>query len=170
MATDNSAAASAAADEQNLVLTRVLDAPREQVFAAWTEPAQMMRWFEPAENTMSECHIDLRIGGRMLYCMRTPAGQDFWCGGVYTEIMPPEKLAYTEIFADAEGKVISPAEFGMPEGWPTGAQVTLKLEDIGGKTRLTADSGVSVALSKLVGSDQGWSQILDKLAEYVKAA
>jgi uncharacterized protein YndB with AHSA1/START domain len=68
--------------EQGLVITRVLDAPRDLVFKAWTEPERVMRWWGPHGFTTLFCTIDLRPGGVFHHCMRSPEGQDFWSKGI----------------------------------------------------------------------------------------
>ncbi|HUI73255.1 MAG TPA: SRPBCC domain-containing protein, partial [Spirochaetia bacterium] len=74
---------------QNLVITRIFDAPRELVWKAWTDPRFVMQWWGPKGFTSPSCKIDLRVGGRYLFCMRAPDGQEFWSGGEYVEIIAP---------------------------------------------------------------------------------
>jgi uncharacterized protein YndB with AHSA1/START domain len=75
--------------EEGLALTRLFDAPRELVFAAWTDCEHFARWWGPKDFTTPHCSIDLRPGGRMHYCMRAPDGQEFWGLGIYREIVSP---------------------------------------------------------------------------------
>ena len=63
----------AAAGERMLVMTRVFDAPRELVWKAWTDPEMLMKWWGPKGFTCPHCEIDLRVGGKYLYCMRAAA-------------------------------------------------------------------------------------------------
>src|SRR5206468_10783553 len=62
---------------RELVLARMFDAPRERVWKAWTEPAEVKRWWGPKDFTVPSCKIDLRVGGTYLYCMRSPEGRDY---------------------------------------------------------------------------------------------
>jgi len=89
---------------QELVITRTFDAPRELVWQAWTEPDRLMRWWGPKGFTAPVCTVDLRVGGRYLSCMRSPEGQDYWSTGVYQELVAPARLVYTDSFADEQGK------------------------------------------------------------------
>ena len=75
--------------EQELIITRVFDAPRELVFKAWTEPEHFVRWWGPKGYTTPSCTIDLRPGGVMHHCMRSPEGREVWTKGVFREIVVP---------------------------------------------------------------------------------
>ena len=66
---------------EDLVIMRVFDAPRETVWKAWTEPKHFMRWWGPKGFTSPDCEIDLCVGGKYLYCMLSPEGQDYWSTG-----------------------------------------------------------------------------------------
>ena len=81
--------------EQALVLKRVFDAPREAVFRAWTEPAEIVKWWGPDGCTAPVCNVDLRPGGAWRTCILSSDGKEHFVGGVYTEIEPPEKLTFT---------------------------------------------------------------------------
>lgn len=148
-----------------LVISRLFNAPRSRVWRAWTDPEQFKRWFGPEVYTTPVCRIDLRVGGSYLYCMRSPEGQDFWATGKYLEILPEERLVYTDSFADEHGNVVSPAHYGMPGDMPTEMVVTLTLEDEDGKTRmLLQHHGMPPSeMGEMAGL--GWNQSFDKLAE-----
>lgn len=76
-------------------ITRLIDAPREDVFRAWTDPEQLRKWWGPGEFTCSEAEVDLRAGGRYRLAMQPSSGEPFIVGGTYREIEPPAKLVYT---------------------------------------------------------------------------
>lgn len=81
---------------KTLVIERVFDAPVEKVWAAWTEPEQIKNWWGPEGYSAPDIQIDLREGGKYLYCMRGPAGPggpivDAWSGGEFKEIVPLKK-------------------------------------------------------------------------------
>jgi|SRR5215813_1139172 len=69
---------SAESSGRELVIRRIFDAPRELVWKAWTEPERMMQWWGPKNFTSPACKIDFRVGGKYLFCMRSPEGQEFW--------------------------------------------------------------------------------------------
>jgi uncharacterized protein YndB with AHSA1/START domain len=111
--------------DTEIVLTRYFNAPRELVFEAHTKPEHVRRWFGLRGSTLPVCDIDLRVGGAYRFVLREKDGSEMPIKGVYQEITPPERLVYTEIFEQFE-------EFG---GAPL---VTLVLEDVGGRTKLTS--------------------------------
>jgi uncharacterized protein YndB with AHSA1/START domain len=76
-------------------ITRVIDAPREEVFRAWTEPEQIRQWWGPGEFTCPEAEVDLRPGGSYRLAMQPTAGEAFIVGGTYREVEPPVRLVYT---------------------------------------------------------------------------
>lgn len=155
-------------DARELVITRVFDAPRELVWRAWTDPEHLMRWWGPKDFTSPVCKMDFRVGGKYLFCMRSPEGKDFWSTGTYKEIIPLEKIVASDSFADSEGNVIPASQLGMPGEWPLELEITTTFEDLGdGRTRLTVHQvGVPVEMVEM--SDMGWNQSLDKLAESLK--
>lgn len=146
-----------------LVITRVLDAPRERVWEAWTDPEQMKKWWGPKEFTAPSVEIDLREGGKYLNCMRSPDGQEFWSTGVYREIVPMEKLVVTDSFADEQGNVVPGAHYGMPE-FPLETEVTVTFEDQDGKTKLTVRHAGMPVGEHGSQAEAGWNESLDKLA------
>jgi len=151
--------------EQEIVITRVFDAPRELVFKAWTDPGHLMRWFAPNGCTMPFCKIDLRPGGIFHYCMRMPEGRDIWGIGVYREIVAPEMIVYIDSFADAEGNPVPPAHYGISPGHPAETLVTVTFTEHDGKTTLTLRHSIPESVEEREGTQQGWTQMLDRLAE-----
>ena len=92
--------------EREVVITRVFDAPRSLVFKAWTDPEHMARWWGPRGFTNPICELDARVGGAWRIVMRSPAGIEYPCGGVYREIVEPERLVFTNIATDNEGNPV----------------------------------------------------------------
>jgi len=158
----NSATAPA---KKDLVITRVFDAPRERVWKAWTEPERCMRWWGPNGFTCPVCRIDLRLGGAYLNCMRSPEGQDYWSTGVYREIVPPERLVFTDSFADEQGNVVPATHYGMNADYPLEMLVTATFEELDGQTRLTLKHAGLPPGEELDNCRVGWSESFDKLAE-----
>jgi uncharacterized protein YndB with AHSA1/START domain len=171
--TENNASGNIAksTNEQELVITRVFDAPRELVWKAWTDPERVKRWWGPKGFTAPFCKIDLRVGGVFHYCMRSPEGKDYWNTGVYREIVEPERMVCTDSFADEEGNVVPASHYGMSSDFPLEMLVTVTFEEHGeheGKTKFTLrhvgiPSGVDHD-----GAQQGWNESFDKLAEVLK--
>ena len=154
--------------EREMVITHIFDAPRELVFKAWTEPEHLVQWWGPKGFTTPHCKIELRPGGVFHYCMRSPEGRDYWGRGVYREIVAPEKLVYTDTFSDPEGNPVEPAYYdGMDPEWPSESLVTVTYSEQGGKTKVTLHHGVSESLAKRTGAKQGWTEMLERLADYL---
>jgi uncharacterized protein YndB with AHSA1/START domain len=155
---------------QEFVVTRVFEAPRDLVFRAWTEPERLKRWWGPRGYTMPFCEIDLCPGGVMHHCMRSPDGRDIWGKGVFREIVVPERIVLTDSFADEEGNVVSPTHYGMSPEWPLEVLLTVTFEEEAGKTRVTLRyEGVPPGADR-DGSQQGWSESLERLGEYLAKA
>lgn len=162
----NNASTSAAtnAGDQELVITRIFDAPRELVWKAWTEPERVKRWWGPNGFTAPVCTIDLRVGGTFLYCMRSPDGKDYWNTGVYREIVEPERIVCTDSFSDEEGNPVPASHYGMSGDWPAELLVTVTFEAYAGKTTLTLRH-VGIPSGTQNDARQGWTESFDKLAE-----
>jgi len=158
----------AAADERELVLTRVFDAPREMVFRAWTDPEQMKQWWGPNGFTLPYCKIDLRPGGKIHFCMRSAEGFEIWCGGVYREVVPPERIVSSDYFSNQQGDVVPPSQYGMPD-WPEEMTMTVTFTEKDGKTTMTVRQAASTPLPKAgrEGAQQGWGESFDRLAAYL---
>ncbi|PZC41886.1 MAG: putative conserved protein YndB, AHSA1/START domain [Chloroflexi bacterium] len=153
------------ANEPGLTVERVFDAPPALIWRAWTEPEHFKRWYGPQGVTMPTCEIDFRLGGRHLFGLQMPDGNGYWTTGVYQEISPIERFAYTDAFADAQGNVVPGTHYGMSDDAHTETVVTVILEDIGGgKTKLTLRQAVWADAAMAQGASDGWNQALDKLA------
>lgn len=163
MATRPNAPAAVSAG-QELVITRTFDAPPELVWKAWTDCEHLKRWWGPEHFTAPACKIDLRVGGRYLFCMRSPDGKDFWSTGVYREIVKPSRLVYTDNFADDLGNVVPASYYGVPGEWPESTLVTVTLEDQAGKTRMTLrHAGLPEGMMREM-TGAGWNTSFDKMA------
>ena len=151
--------------KNELVLKRTFDAPRELVWKAWTEPELVKRWWGPKGFMAPSCEIDLRVGGKYLYCMRSPEGKDYWSTGVFREIVAMKKIVCTDSFADEKGNVVPATHYGMGPEVPREMLVTVTFEDVQGKTKLTLRHAGLPPGAHLKGAEEGWSTSLDKLAE-----
>jgi uncharacterized protein YndB with AHSA1/START domain len=138
-------------------ITRVLDAPRELVWRAWTDPKHLAQWFGPRGFTSSVPELDARVGGALRIVMHGCDGNHYPMKGVFREVVPPSRLMFSNIALDNDGNQLLEGE------------TTVTLEDEGGKTRMTVHSHakglVPMAPQMLAGMEAGWSQSLDKLAE-----
>jgi uncharacterized protein YndB with AHSA1/START domain len=140
---------------KDVTLTRLVAAPRERVFKAWTDPKQLAKWWGPRHFTNPVCELDARVGGALYIVMRGPDGNDYPMKGIFREVVPPEKLAFTNIAMDVEGN-------HLLEGF-----TTVTFADENGKTRMTVTTGASglvhIAEQMLEGMEEGWAQTLEGL-------
>ncbi len=146
--------------DRELVLTRLIDAPREKVYRGWTEPALVKQWFAPAPWTTPHAELDVRAGGASTIVMRSPEGNDMPCHGVYLEVVPNRRLVFTDAYTSA----------WQPSQKPfMTAIVTFDDED--GKTRYTARvrhwTVADRETHEKMGFHQGWGQCADQLAALV---
>jgi uncharacterized protein YndB with AHSA1/START domain len=141
--------------EREITITRVFDAPQALVFKAWTDGKMLAQWWGPAGFTNPVCEIDARVGGALRIHMRSPDGAVYPMKGEFREIVPPQRLVFTNIALDEAGNHII-------EGFTT---VTFAEE--GGKTRLILHTRGSAVVEKAVpylqGMEYGWTQSIDKL-------
>ena len=166
MATRSSSLAKEPA-EQALVITRVFDAPRELVWKAWTECERLTRWWGQKGFTTPFCKIDLRPGGVFHYCMRSPEGRDFWGKGIYREFVEPERIVFTDFFADEEGDPVPATHYGMSRDWPAEMLVTVTFAEHGGKTKVTLQHAGVPSGAESDSCEAGWTESLERLAEYL---
>ncbi|TGK18212.1 SRPBCC family protein [Leptospira kmetyi] len=154
---------------KDLVITRIFNAPREIVFDAWTVPEQLKQWWGPNGFTTPVCKVDFRVGGRFLFCMRAPDGQEFWSTGEYREIARPEKIVQTDSFADKDGNPVPASHYGMQGDWPEFLLVNLLFEDQQGKTKFTLrHSGIPEG-EIFEMTKASWSEMFDKLEPIVQS-
>ncbi len=151
-------------NKDELIITRIFDALREKVWKAWTAPEEVKKWWGPKNFTAPVSKIDLRVGGKYLFCMRGPDGKDYWSTGVYREAVPMERLVLTDSFADEKGNVVPASNYGMAGDWPLELLVTVTFEELGGKTKMTLrHEGIPSGMMREL-TETGWSESFDKLA------
>ena len=151
----------AAASNNELVLTREMNVPREKLFRCWTEPALMKEWFAPRPYTTPVVETDARTGGASFIIMRSPDGQDIPLHGVYLEVVKNERIVFTDAYT---------------RGWQPSAKPfftgIITFADEGGRTRLTMRSLFPTAAARdyvvrEFKAIEGGNQTLDRLGEYL---
>jgi len=154
-------------------ITRVVDAPRDKVWRAWTEVEHLRQWWGPKGFAVTHCKVDLRPGGLMHYCLRMPDGGEMWGKFVYREIVKPERLVWINSFSDKDGgTTVHP----MSPDWPREMLTKVTFEAQGGKTRVTVqwvpvDASTDIERKTFdEGRDsmkQGWSGTFEQLESYL---
>ena len=150
--------------DRRLVLTRVLSAPRDVVYRAWTEPESLAWFLNPSEPVPEEpITVDLRVGGQWRLHMDVSEELKYFTGGVYREIVPGEKLVFA---------------WGAVDGWPeidpehpeNDILVTVTLGDLGDQTEMRFEVELPATLSAdevrgwfEMGIHDGWSMTIDRL-------
>jgi uncharacterized protein YndB with AHSA1/START domain len=151
------------AAKRELVITRVFDAPRELVFKMWTDPRHMARWWGPKGFTNPVCELDVRPGGAIRIDMTGPNARVYPMGGVYREIVEPERIVFTSTALEDE------------QGNPGLENLnTITFAEHNGKTKLTLHvvvlKAAPDAAGALAGMEEGWTQSLERLDELVANA
>ena len=146
--TDNTRSTGDVAADPILEVRRTIRASRQRVFDAWTRPEEMKRWCAPGPMTNTLADVDLRVGGHYKIRMRAPDGAEHEAEGVYREVDPPKRLAYTW-------------------QWATGADaevtlVTVEFIELGDRTEIVLrHSGFSAEKSR-DSHEQGWLGCITK--------
>ena len=146
----------------DLVLEREIAAPRALIYTCWTTPEHLVHWFVPKPHKVTACHLDVRVGGACNTTFNVD-GQEMQNNGVYLEVIPNEKLVFTDTYT---------------AGWKPAAEpfmtAILTFEDIGnGRTRYTAvarhRSIESAAQHKAMGFFDGWGTVASQLEAYAQS-
>ena len=146
--------------ERSVAITRLFDAPRERVFAAWTQAKHLAHWFGPKGFTVPSCEADARPGGVFRLCVRSPEGKDYWVRGEYRTVVAPEHLLIA-CTADDEN--------GVPRLEET---IDVKFIEQRGRTEVrllaTARGPSPEAAPMLDGMPAVWAQTFTRLGTHLK--
>jgi uncharacterized protein YndB with AHSA1/START domain len=146
-----------AAASHELVLTRLIHVPRDKLFRCWTDPALITQWFTPPPWKTIAAEVDVRPGGISLITMQGPDGTTMPNSGVYLEVVPNERLVFTDAYTSA----------WVPSGKPFFTCI-LSFEDEADGTRYTARarhwSAEDCAAHEKMGFHGGWGIATDQLA------
>jgi len=146
----------------DLKLEREIDVPVDLVWKAWTTPAHLRQWFVPKPWTISLCEIDVRPGGIFRTLMRSPEGEEYDNSGCYLDVVPQERLIFTD--------TLLPGFRPAPKPFFTGA---LLLAPLGSGTRYTAfaihgDEATRDNHEKM-GFHDGWGTVATQMVDYIKS-
>ena len=141
--------------ETELIITRIFDAPPSLVFKAWTQPEHLVRWLGPTNFSASAVRLDLRPGGAWSAVITSPEGKSHGMAGVYREIAPPERLAFT---------------FAWDEEDAPQTLIALTFRERGGKTEMTFRQTGFRSVESRDSHRSGWNQCFDKLPGFLAQA
>jgi uncharacterized protein YndB with AHSA1/START domain len=149
---------------RDVIVTRLFHAPVERVWKAFTEDAEVMKWWGPAQFTSPAATMDVRPGGVSLVCMRSAQGQDMWMTWYYTRVEPMLRLEYVQNLSDEHGNRIDPGAIGMGADFPRDVATLVALTPRGHMTELkiVEDTTTSEFMHEM--SRLGLEQCMDKMA------
>ncbi len=154
--------------ENDLVITRIINAPVATVWRMWTDPAAIVRWWGPEDYTSGSATVDLREGGNYVFAMRAPdyqGGAESFTSGVYEEVVALRRLVFTQRLSDAEGNPL-PAD-QLPPGFPSEVRTIVEFGELGGMTSLTITEQGWAPSPMRVFAYAGMHQSLDKMTTAV---
>jgi uncharacterized protein YndB with AHSA1/START domain len=155
----------------DLSFTRIVDVPKALIWRAWTEPALLKPWFCPLPWKTIDCEIDLRPGGIFRTTMQSPEGKEFPGTGCYLELIPNEKLVWTNALSPGYRPSLVTETCGSED---TGFMFTamIELADHAGGTRYSATvlhaDVAGCQTHAAMGFESGWGTALDQLVAMVK--
>jgi len=156
----------------NFVMSRLVDAPRERVWKAWTDPAELAKWFGPKGFETFHAQLDLRPGGTYHYGIKGN-GVEMWGKWTFREIERPAKLHFVQAFSDKDGGLgVHP----LAPTWPKQTLSTILFQDFGPKTLITvywapfeaSEVELKTFRDGMAGMNQGWSGTWERLDAYLK--
>ncbi len=164
MMTENKKTQLTLPSDQEILVTRTFDAPRELVWQMWTMAEHLQHWWGPEGWTLPICEVDFQQGGTWFYCMQGPDDMQSCGKATYLEIDAPERIVYEDSFTDADGNPL--------EGLPVG-HITLTFIDADGKTTVNntvrypskADRDKVIEMGVEAGIDQTWNRLEAYLAQ-----
>ena len=145
----------------DLVLERTIDVPRELVWKVWTTPEHLKHWFCPKPWSVTECEIDPRPGGIFRTVMRGPEGQEFPNLGCYLDVVPNERLVFTDALLPGFRPSEKPFFTAILDLYPSGAgtryvATALHRDEAGRKQH------------EEMGFHDGWGTVVTQMVEYIK--
>lgn len=159
-------------EDNELVITRVFDAPRDLMFKVWSNAEHLKNWWGPVGFKLGVAEFDFRPGGVFHYNMQSPDGNEMWGKFVYHEIESPEKIVFVNSFSDPEGNIVR-APFSA--AFPLEIRNLLTFTETEGRTTITLRGGpINVSEEELnffkgmfESMKQGFGGTFDQLAEYL---
>ncbi|CAA9295769.1 MAG: hypothetical protein AVDCRST_MAG93-4243 [uncultured Chloroflexia bacterium] len=151
--------------KQDLVIKRVFDAPVEQVWNAWTDPAYVRQWWGPDGFTAPVANMDVREGGTSLLCMSSPNFGEHYSTWQYRSVEPMKQIVYIHNLADRDGNAVDPVSMGMPPDFPQNQLHVITFNALSNnRTELTVTEHDWTAGQMMQMSELGMNQCLDKMA------
>jgi uncharacterized protein YndB with AHSA1/START domain len=142
------------AEKTSLAIKRFINAPRERVYRAWTDPEQLKRWFGPENVRTINLTADVRVGGKYRWDLLKENGEEWACLGEYLELVPGKKIIFTWKWDD-------------DDDWkPHNSVVTIELADRDGGTELLLTHEQLPSEKSRDRHNEGWNSVLDRLEKF----
>ena len=142
------------AEKTSLEIKRFINAPREGVYRAWTDPAELQRWFGPEDVRTIKIAADIRVGGKYRWDLVKQDGEEWSCLGEYRELVPNRKIVFTWKWDD-------------DEAWENrDSVVTVELSDRDGGTEVKLTHEKLPSEESRDRHNQGWNSVLDRLEKF----
>lgn len=146
-------------------VTRTFNASPERAWRAWTEDAEVMKWWGPRPWTSPEARMDVREGGFSVVLMRSPEGHDLWMRWEYTKVIPNERMEYVQNLSDKDGNPIDPTTVGMPPEFPRDVATVVTLTPKGDQTEVTITEHTTTSKQMMDYSQMGLEQVMDQMGQ-----
>lgn len=154
-----------------VVVKKEFNAPVRTVWAAWSNPELIKKWWGPEDYNCPVARTDFREEGKYLFAMKGTDKKIMWSTGTYQEIIPYEKIVYTDSFADENGRPVSAQEAGMEGAWKDAEDtllVTVTFKNSGeGKTQVELNHE-GIPDEEHADCVNGWSSSLNKMKTLVE--
>jgi uncharacterized protein YndB with AHSA1/START domain len=151
--------------KKKLIIERMFNARIEKVWAAFTTPDILSKWWSPTGMTNYHASTDVQEGGEFRYCFESSEGEKYWGKGIYQKIKEPIYLSYIDNFTDPDGNPVSPSYYGIPGDAPAPTLVVFEFTARGNKTdmRITGENPYDDSMTESM--TQGWNSMFDKLVD-----
>lgn len=157
--------------KRDLVVTRTFNATVDQVWKAWSESKEVMKWWGPIGFTCPVAKMDFREGGASLVAMRFPGGKDYYNTWTYRKIEPMKRIEMIMDWADADGKRTDPEKMGLPPDMPRDVRHVITFKSVGeNKTEMVVTEHDYTSAKHFDLSKAGLEQCLDKMAKSFEKA
>jgi uncharacterized protein YndB with AHSA1/START domain len=141
-------------EKTSLEIKRFINAPPARVYKAWTDPAELQRWFGPEDVRTIKIDADVRVGGKYRWDLQKQDGEEWSCLGEYRELVPGKKIVFTWKWDD-------------DENWAEhNSVVTVELSDRGGGTEVRLVHEKLPSEESRDRHNEGWNSVLDRLEKF----
>ena len=151
---------------QDIHIVRRFRATPSRMFAAWTTPADLLRWWGPRGFSTAFCEVQLKVGGAYQLCIAGPDGTAYWTRGIFSEIEHDKRIVAVDYFSDTSGNLLSPSCIGLPPSWPSALRIAIEFAGTDHETVLDLYH-FGLPREMVRSCMEGWNESLDKLEQMI---